>query len=379
MYIDGAADNVFRWNHIVETGSPQSRYEAQYSTDNGLNWLALGGEVTERESLTVTADTLPAGSILWRVRTCNSDGAWGEWSAPATAIVRSKQPRPSISTIDNKPRPTVTWQSVGQQAFRVTAGDYDSGLVFGTAKSFRVRDYLPDGETTVTVRVQNSFGLWSDPAAASTVIHNIPGPEITPYVRPWQNEIAVSWSAEGYEKYYVLRDGVPVGVTTGREWTDHTSVGKHAYQVMGVTANDYYRKSGAVTEILEIGDAALADTETFGWLPLRCRRGAYPGHNHNVTRQVSYQHYDGRRLPVAQISGYEDAVHRLDYSLPKAGEREAWAKLLALVGKTVVYKDCFGRSFVGVLESVDADRDWASDVSLTIAEIDYREKVTYEI
>ncbi len=68
IFIDGTQNNTFMWDHIIDTGSPQSKYELQYSTD-GTTWINLSTESTARESYTVPADTLPAGNLKWRVRT----------------------------------------------------------------------------------------------------------------------------------------------------------------------------------------------------------------------------------------------------------------------------------------------------------------------
>ncbi len=156
--IDGTKPITFTWSHIIETGSAQSRYELQTSADNGKTWVQLVAESTSRQTYTAPANTFAAGSLQWRVRTYNSDNAPGEWSTPAAFIVRAA-PTAAITGFDSKPRPTIRWQASGQQGYRVSAGDYDSGVKFGTDKTFKIPVYLPDGKTNVKVQVQNSFGL----------------------------------------------------------------------------------------------------------------------------------------------------------------------------------------------------------------------------
>src|SRR5699024_5757129 len=88
--------------------------------------------------------------------------------------VRSAPTPPIISVTDVSPRPSIEWQSVGQQAFRVIAGDYDSGDVYGTTKKYKIPHFLPDGKTEIKVRIQNAFGIWSDWATTAITIQNKP-------------------------------------------------------------------------------------------------------------------------------------------------------------------------------------------------------------
>lgn len=176
-YLENSQDIPLTWQHNVSTGSVQSGFDIQYSTNAGAAWTLLADhEISERSTYTVPAKTLPTGTILWRVRTYNSDGTAGEWADPATIILVGPPDKPSITTIEQgKARPMIRWISADQEGaqvvvFRNEAVIYDSGVIFGTAKEFRVPVYLENGTYQIRVRVQNQFEQWSSYAEATHTI-----------------------------------------------------------------------------------------------------------------------------------------------------------------------------------------------------------------
>lgn len=374
--IDGTKPITFTWSHIIETGSAQSRFELQTSADNGKTWVQLAAESTSGQTYTAPANTFAAGSLQWRVRTYNSDNAAGEWSAPATFIVRAA-PTAAITGFDSKPRPTIRWQASGQQGYRVIAGIYDSGVKFGTDKTFKIPVYLPDGKTIVKVQVQNSFGLFSEPVSVIVDVKNQPAEAITLSTRAINNGASLTWSTDGvYTKYYIYRDGILIAKTTERTYTDLLTNGKHTYQVRGVTADDYYTLSNPAVEITACKCAVIADIATFDWLPLRFRRESSPTHETETQLQISYQYYSGRTLPVGETNGQRAAKHTFAYTFT---DRDSDRKLHALIGKTVIFKDRHGDVVIGILEANSTSRDRFIETSFTITEVDTGGGVSYDL
>jgi hypothetical protein len=159
--LDGSSSNVFKWEHVISTGTAQTKAELQQSTD-GSTWTALATVTGAANTWTAPAGTFTSGTKYWRVRTYNSKGAAGAWSAATQFIVLAAPATPPVSIVSTEPRPEIRWQSDEQQAYQVEIdGVYASGTRFGTGKTWKAPFYLDDGSYTVRVRVQNEYGFWS--------------------------------------------------------------------------------------------------------------------------------------------------------------------------------------------------------------------------
>ena len=351
-YIDGEQDNTFTWNHIISTGSTQTAFSLQRSTDGGSNWTTFASGVTSETSYVVSADTLPGGQLQWRVRTSNADGVAGSWSDPATIVVRASPDAPSISSVNTKPRPTVQWQSAEQQAFEIEVdGYYQSGPIFGTQKTFRVPMYLPDGMITVRLRIQSALGIWSGWATASTTIANTPNGTLVLTAESYNNGVLLSWSANNHDIYYVYRDGTLIGKTAESEFYDGLAVGEHLYIVRGVVAStDYYTVNDTqVSGISSCKYAAIAPIDSLAWLTLKYNIGNAPEHTESNAPVVAYNHFAGNALPVADVSEFRTNAHLLRYAFNSRVPKD---ELLSMLGKEVVVKDNRGDIAIGVLDSV---------------------------
>lgn len=364
-YVDGTEPVSLVWDWNISTGTAATKADFQTSNNSGSSWTALGS--VEGEVPYVAAPgTLPDGNVLWQVRGYNSDGVAGPWSSSANIVVRQAPAAPILESATPVPKPTVTWQSAGQQAYQLQAGDWDSGPVFGTAKSAQVEEFLPAGQTAIRLRVQNSFGLWSPWAEMTVTIVNTPGEAITAEAQPVQGGVQISWATEGeYPAYYVYRDGDLIGVTESQPFADYRAIGEHEYFVRGVNADSTYTQSNTVSAATSPRWGMIAVDGEWNWLELRYMRGSFVTLSDNRQANVSYAYYSGRSLPVAEVSGTRSRQISVTYSLKKP-DLEA---LYGMLGQLVVYKD--RRTLcMGILDSVATTADWCSDVSITITEVD---------
>ena len=369
-YIDGSKTVDLNWRWSIPTGTRPTRADFQVSGDGGMTWDDLG-TVTNQNDLTYHTEPneLPAGKILWRVRGYNTNGTAGPWSTAAAVVVRRAPNTPLISGVTGNPKPAVSWQADGQQAYQLQIGPWDSGTVFGTEKTDQCPEFLPDGPAAVRLRVQNSFGMWSAWAETSVTIQNRPGADITARARAHRADIRLTWETQGeYPEYLIYRDGELIGVAAGKEYTDHAAIGKATYTVRGVNYDSTYTDSSPVTEILTIRSGLIALEGEWSWLPLKCLRGRYPQIKTSHEAEITYTQFSGRHLPVAEVSGHYTKQHTLEFTLRNREEKKS---LAAMVGKQVVYKDFWGRLIVGIMENLDSISDWASDVSFTITEVDH--------
>lgn len=140
------------------------------------------------------AGTFTSGTHYWRGRTLNGDGVAGDWSGVTPFVVIASPRTPYMEVTSVSPRPVVTWESDEQQAYQVQMGSYDSGLRYGLDHTFQCPEFLPDGQTTIRVRVMNQYNLWSDWANTSITIENKPGFS-TPTLTVEQSQDALlSWT-----------------------------------------------------------------------------------------------------------------------------------------------------------------------------------------
>lgn len=259
--------------------------------------------------------------------------------------------------------------------YQIQAGDYDSGEIYGTVKAYKVPEYLPDGTATVRVRVKNSFGLWSTWAEADIVIAHTSVADIELRATHENSEIYLDWTGI-HDVYYIYRDGVLIGKTTDRQYVDRLTLGEHAYTVRGAVGNAY-DLSDTVTATAVCKNAMMADVDNIAWVYCRCRRNTKPSTSASISQQVTYQHYAGRALPVADVAEYVDEAYTFDYSFLSTTEA---AKARELLGKVVVFKTPRGECIIGVLESTPYERDrWSTDFTFTVRAVDYQPGVTYDV
>ena len=370
--IDGSIINRFEWVYTISTGTAQTRYTLQYSEDNGSTWEEFADEESADTYYDAPAYSITSGGKLWRVRGCNTDGDASDWSAPAAIVVRAAPLPPEISTVTATTRPTITWQSAEQQAYQVLASSgYDSGPVYGTAKLHRIPDFLPPGEYTLSVRVQNAFGLWSGWATAGITVINTPGALALSTNRA-NNGVSLTCAGDGFAQYLYYRNGVLIADTSTPSFTDFESNGKNTYQVRGVNG-DNYTLSPIVVEIATPVAAVISAADSVDWVPLNYRRGGYATHDYSETQEVSYQHYSGGSLPVVEVGEAVTAVHDFAFSV----DADTALKLRAMRAKRVVYKDLCGVLAVGIFNDYKQSRGayrpstgaFDLDVSFTVTEI----------
>lgn len=353
--LDGSVTNRFSWQYSQPVGDPQSGFELAYSLDGSAWTTFASSSASSNNWYDVPANTFPAGYIQWRVRTYSNKGAVvSPWSRSAKIVLIAAPGPPAILSCTQVPRPAVEWYSAEQQGFRLQVGEYDSGLVFGTANSFTVPRYLPDGEAVLRLAVINEMNLWSPWAEKALSISHQEAGRVSLCCRRWNNGIRLSWEGPEGASYEILRDGELLAQTGESAWTDYRCCGKHTYQVRAVLG-DAYSLSRPVTEIL-LPDCPILREEGDGdreWLRLEYRYGSSPELSRSVSREVSLQYYAGREFPVAEASPQRSLVRSFAFSLDSQQDLD---RLESMTGRMVWYKDPFGDYAEGVLNGLQISR-----------------------
>lgn len=379
IVIDATIVNRFSWQHIISTGTPQSKADLQWSAD-GATWNTLAIVTGENQYYDVPANTFASGTKYWRVRTYNTDGTASEWSDAAEFIAINAPSAPSIVIQSTGPRPRITWQTSEQEAYQLTLSNgYASGTVYGTDKAWRSPVYLADGSYTIRVRVQNQYGMWSEWSAAALPVSHTEGEAITMTVSAGR-EAALSWQTAGsYDFYMIERDGVAIARTDAKEYTDKRSIGSVTYRVRGCYADsDNYGVSNSDTVEILPETNTICDLSTGVWLDMRLSETQLRTNRVSFAAGVSTVHLAGLAYPVEERSEQRDRSLAVACAWPHSQRASALA-LEALVGRLVCLKDHYGNMAIGTLPSLESNSDeFMRRYSFTVTHTSQEEAITLD-
>lgn len=379
IVIDATTVNRFSWQHIISTGTPQSKADLQWSAD-GTTWNTLATVTGENQYYDVPANKFTSGTKYWRVRTYNTDGTPSEWSDKAEFIAINAPSAPSIVIQSTGPRPRITWQTTEQEAYQLTLSNgYASGTVYGTEKAWRSPVYLADGSYTVRVRVQNKYGMWSEWSAAALPVSHTEGEAITLSVDA-AHEAALTWQTAGsYDFYLIERDGVAIARTVQKQYIDHTSIDSVTYRVRGCyDKSDNYGVSNSDTVEVLPETNMICDLETGVWLEMRLSETQLRTNRTSFSAGVSTVHLAGLAYPVEERSEQRDRALSVACAWPHA-QRAAALALEALVGRLVCLKDRYGNMAIGSLPSLESNCDeFMRRYSFTISHTNREEAITLD-
>lgn len=379
IVIDGTAVNRFSWQHVISTGTAQTKAELQQSTD-GSTWSALATVTGADTYWDAPADTFTAGTKYWRVRTYNTDNAAGSWSAAAEFIAINAPSTPSIAIQTTGPRPTIAWQTSEQQAYEVAlSSGYRSGTQYGTAKTWTSPFYLDDGSYTARVRVQNQYGLWSEWGEAALPVVNAPGEAITLTVMAEQEAVLIWQTAGSYDYFVVERDGVAIARVTGSRYTDLTSIGTVRYRVRGCyTGSGNYGISDTQSVDVRPEWNMICELAAGEWLDLRLSETQTRANGRTHTAQITTVHLLGLAYPVAEAAEFRDLTLSVSCAFPRSDEDSARA-LEALVGRLVCLKTPEGSMATGYLAELQSEADeFMRRYAFSIENIHRQEAITLD-
>lgn len=367
--IEGNTDVVFSWRHVISTGTAQTGWEIEFSTDQSL-WTPLASGDGPAQQTTINISVVPAGSVYWHVRTKNADGVAGNWSTPALIVIRDAPPTPVVSVSGNT-RPIVFWSSSGQQGYEVRVDGVSTGVRYGVQTQYQWEDILADGAHSIGVRVINQFGLYSPWGAATHTVLNVPldpGPTLQAIVERNALDVDLYWTGVVDTFAEIWRDDVRIATTDAPgQYVDHTATGRHVYRVRIVDTDGNYSDSPQAVVDLPIKDAAISVDGVWQWVRLADGSGgSLPTISASYAPLYTLNHYSGRVYPVAEVSIQRTATYNVSYELEDASDVAA---VRAMIGHTVVHKQR-GQLLRGFLESVQETQNWwGSEVSLQITEV----------
>jgi len=408
-YLVGSDSITLQWQHNITTGSTQYAYDLQYQQTG--SWTDIvSHSVSNAQSYTLAPDFFAAGTMYWRVRTYNTDDVAGDWGTSSANVIQAKPITPILYGVTTSPRISMNWQSVEQQAYRVTVTDpngntaFDSYDTYGTEKFLMIDKYLADGNYTICLQIENGLGIWSDCAYQTIKVSNsaqpgddfltatpilggvkinvsLPEPIGASYVG---DDIYVGEVYAAHQPYnasgtrYILRDGEPIASITGTTYVDYTCSGLHEY-VCRIVLDGNYHDTNAVQASPLIKYAFISEFESpDDIIVLKFNEGGAPTKENQMARTFSSNFYAGRSLPVHDTTEHYTSVWNFGYSMLKKSEYDKLLEMF-LDNKTVIYRDRTGFKAVGTLANLKPTpkANGAIAVSFTIEENDSSEVIDY--
>ena len=371
--LDGDQPISFRWTHINESGSAQTKAELQKSAD-GSTWTALTTVTGSANEYSAPAGAFASGTWFWRVRTYNLDNAAGAWSDAASFVTVSAPSTPKV-IVQASPRPLITWQTNEQSAYQIHLDTAVDTTDYGSGKSWRSPVYLDDGLHVARVRVQNSYGVWSEWGSATfTVSHTASGAVVLTVDADHRAEL--SWSYAGsWTEFVVYRDGVAIAKTTDYSYTDDYSVGTVRYQVRACASDGTYNYSisNEVTVSVMPETVMLSALDSGKWLFLKLSTAQHRTNTIKASRTFSLTHLSGRKFPEAELTEFCDRSISVSYATDDAAEKAA---LEALMGSPVCLKTPGGKMVIGILDTLsETESMFYSAYTFAVSQIHYPEEV----
>lgn len=366
--VESTGDAItFRWS-ITGTGSEYASKSDLQTSPDGSTWTTLASPTTR--SYTVPAGGLAAGTLYWRVRAYNRQNVPGSWSEAVSFILYGAPATPIVSA-DGAPFTTITWQSSGQQAYRITVDGTLYGPFFGTDTSYQLQNFLPDGRHVITVEIQGSYGLWSDPGTYEFDVLNVPGEPVT-LSGSFDVDAALSWeTAEVTRDFYVYRDGAKIGHTAELSFTDRLTLGSHNWQVINRLPDGNYTPSNIVSGILTVEENLIAAVDGTTWLSLRLSANSDGQQDFSYRKSATLRHVAGATFPVLELGPFEDVSGNYDTAFSDPAQAAAFE---ALRGRVVVIKSRRGNVIIGALLQLQKRvADFFTAYSFTVQRIHWEE------
>ena len=380
VVVDGEIDNRFSWIYNNSYGTEPTQYDIEISTTNGTSWTVLKTENTSNCFADIPANSLPSGNIRYRVRAYSQSGIPSEW-AVANITVRARPAKPSITSVStNTDRPTVTWESVGQEAYELGIYSADNVLLYSRyaalpGRSHHITKRLDNGTYIARLKIRNEYNRESLAAERqfTLAVKKPSAPRIYGEALLTHNRLNFVSSTD---KAVLLRDGVAIADVSGMS-----------------TYDDYAAPAVCEYRLRALGDTAFCDSEPLILSNPSRRSMIILADNHNIHVNLIYRantppersstlsaeyalmQFAGRKYPVAEYGEHEIREKSLTYSLRERNDLET---LKSLVGHTVIWVDKNERFFACMSELRHSEHRGYVDVSFTLTEVDYNEEIEYE-
>lgn len=368
---DGSAPITLRWNVSSTDGQQPSRIRSAWrkasDPDDQQYWHELFNTTTISNSYTAAAGTFPAGGIRWNIRVWNIDSVEGNRDYAEFTCVVAPDPVQGLSAT-NAPRTMISWQSEEQQAYEISIDGEVVKKAFGSAVySWRVVEPLADGQHTISVRVQGTYGLWSQPSSITIDVEN--------QVPAFWEDIELSGRFDTDASLSLISPGDGIGIPSYIQWyrdgehiaevyygsdytggpfpfTDRKALGTHEYYAeVWQNSTGFYARSNTVTGTMRscVKRIRALDDRDGDWLELRLSENSDDSENFQTAQQNVTQHVNGAVWPELERSPFRDRTANYDCAFRCPQEAAAFENLF---GKIVILKSRNNEVVIGMLDKL---------------------------
>ncbi len=381
--IDSDTDLDLVWNNtVIAQGDASCSAPVFWKV-----WVMVGEAsqgILAREPRVTVAHGVLIGleSITVRIETFYTEdgvvGTYGDNGYSMRLWVRQVAEAGTVSIVTDgygtvPPLPVVKWESVGQTAFRVRFGKFESGAMFGSAVEYAVPKVFEDGTYPVQVSVQDKngrWGVWTSPVYA-IVRNRAPSVVCNAEIRIQGGRVMLDITGDGNAVWYAIyRDGELIGQVAFSgmvQYTDPWVNGEAIYEVLAVTSDGYYATTGEMPVTLVLSDDVLTDKEGRD-IVLRYTKNFPREYVYKKSEDVHMVHFAGRAYPVAFHSGNFKRSITLSYTDSDKGLADMISEC---DGANVFFRDVEGGSIFGVLGKLQVQKSLTGcAVSFEIQETD---------
>lgn len=353
--VDGAKPVTLKWIVQNDDGSAATRTIVRWKlpSESQSQWHQLVDTTANITEYTVPEDTFPAGPIEWLVIAYNRDSVAGPASQASFVCIVAPDP-PSGLTATAVPLTTISWQSTGQEAYEVSIDGETVAEGFGSdVYSYRVKEPLPDGAHTISVRIQGSYGLWSEASETQILVENVPKGSLT-LTGEFGADADLYWEYTGEddpETVAVYRDGKWIGTADGlTSARDRLVLGDHEYRVEYWFQDGNYTRSNTVSGTMDCSTPMIAEISGGPWIKLRLSENETRTQKFTRRRVSALSHITARAYPVLELSAYEDLTGGFDCAFRDRNEAKNFERLF---GRTVILKSPGGMVIMGGLTDAE--------------------------
>ena len=374
---DGTKEITFHWIVQNSDGTDPTRMYLWWKlpTESASQWHQLLNTTEQIFEYTVPANTYDAGPIQWRVQAVNRDGVGGPVNEASFVVLKAPEAPQGLSATA-VPRTTIRWQSSGQEAYEITIDDVVVEQEYGPAVySYQQEVPLEDGVHHIKVRIQGSYGLWSNYAETSIVVQNNPtgslelsgvfGVDADLTISPGvDEETAVQW----------YRDGKRIGQTVGKStFTDRFAIGRHRYYAEIWLNDGNYVRSNTVEGVMETRESVIAAVDGGEWVRIHLSENSNNTENFGWSKTSVLQHITAAAYPILEMSVNEDLSGSYTCSF---ADMESEMAFILLRGKVVVLKSRRGHIVIGGFTGYNlVVPEFYATYSFTLQQVDWEDFV----
>ncbi|MDE6873159.1 MAG: hypothetical protein K2P87_01675 [Lachnospiraceae bacterium] len=167
VYTKQGEDIEFIWGFSSQSDAVLASSRIEYSK-NGINFALLAEVAGAVSSFRYDGGALGKGKTYWRVTVRDTNGTTAVSGMTGFYII-GRPDTPVITGATNDARPKIRWNAAEQSAYEIEV--YQNGILRERERKsvctaeYQCREFYPNGNIAVDLKVMNSFELWSETAS----------------------------------------------------------------------------------------------------------------------------------------------------------------------------------------------------------------------